>query len=937
MVFDQSTTGTFSGNISGTGSLTKSGNGDVTLSGNNSYSGSTTINAGTLTLGSGNGIGSSSAVTIAGGTLAVGNQSQTVGTLSMSSGGLSIVSGNLTLGSGSSITGGTLSFDSAPAGRVNTNGTLTLGNSTFIYNHSVASTQGIVLSGNISVNSSATADFTNSGAGSGRITLGAAARVFDIGTSANMNVGWIIASTSTAGTLTKNGTGVLTLSGNNTYTGTTRINAGTLEITGSGRLGGGTYAAAISNNGSFIIGSNNNQTLSGIISGTGSLTKNGSGVLTLSGNSTYSGDTVINTGTLQIATTGRLGAGNYSGNITNTGDFVFGSTSNQTLSGIISGTGSLTKNGTGTLTISGNNSYTGTTTVRNGTITLAHANASGSGGEITFTGGGLQYGSGITTDISSRIKNSTATILIDTNGNNVSFDSAVDSTNTLGLTKNGTGTLSLTHINNYSGATVINAGILTISGSGQLGSGTYSGNISNAGGFVYSSSANQTLGGILSGVGSLTKSGASTLTLTGVNTSTGDISINAGTLAIGGTGQLGSGTYSGNISNAGEFKYESSANQTLNGIMSGNGGLTMDGAGILTLAGSNNYSGNTTINTGTVVIGNVNGAGSGRIVQTDGPSLLKIDTTGTIANNMSVYNVLASQSATLSGAITVNNATWDIETGDTLTISGVVSGNGGVTKNGGGTLTLNGTNTYNGSTIVNDGTLNAASANALGSNATVQVNGGSLLVSADNALNNKSVTLNSTSPTEAGLAFSGNYSGRVNNLTLSKNSIIDLGDGSVSIMFDTYVMSAFTLDIYNWTGTTLSNGGNGTTDTDNIYFGPDLSDAALANIRFHSGALGGGDSFLGSGFELMPRTTFDGGLGYHIIPVPEPETWATGIVLLLLGSAVWPMKRRRMLESGRQAPATVFLCVLGGAMRAATFLRPPFRARRTLGHDERRG
>jgi hypothetical protein len=173
---------------------------------------------------------------------------------------------------------------------------------------------------------------------------------------------------------------------------------------------------------------------------------------------------------------------------------------------------------------------------------------------------------------------------------------------------------------------------------------------------------------------------------------------------------------------------------------------------------------------------------------------------------------------------------------------------------------------------------------------------------------------------------------------LSKNSIIDLGDGSVSIMFDTYVMSAFTLDIYNWTGTTLSNGGDGTTDTDNIYFGPDLSDAALANIRFHSGALGGGDSFLGSGFELMPRTTFDGGLGYHIIPVPEPETWATGIVLLLLlGSAVWPMKRSRMLESGRQAPATVFLCVLGGAMRAATFLRPPFRVRQTSEHDERLG
>jgi len=221
--------------------------------------------------------------------------------------------------------------------------------------------------------------------------------------------------------------------------------------------------------------------------------------------------------------------------------------------------------------------------------------------------------------------------------------------------------------------------------------------------------------------------------------------------------------------------------------------------------------------------------------------------------------------------------------------------NGGVTKNGGGRLTLNGTNTYNGSTIVNSGTLEAASAGALGNNATVQVTGGSLLVSADNALNNKSLTLNSTSI--AGLAFSGNYSGRVNNLTLSQNSIIDLGDGSVSIMFDTFVMNSYTLDIYNWTGTTLWNGGTGN-DTDKVYFGPDLSDAALAKIYFHSGAVGGGDSFLGSGYDLgLQQTSWDSGLeGYHIIPVPEPETYATGL-LLLLGGAWWMWRKRSVFTT----------------------------------------
>ena len=110
-------------------------------------------------------------------------------------------------------------------------------------------------------------------------------------------------------------------------------------------------------------------------------------------------------------------------------------------------------------------------------------------------------------------------------------------------------------------------------------------------------------------------------------------------------------------------------------------------------------------------------------------------------------------------------------------------------------------------------------------------------------------------------------------------------------MFDTFVMNSFTLDIYNWTGTTLWGGGTGN-DTDKVYFGDDLSDEALAKIYFHSGAVGGGDSFLGSGYDLgLQQTSWDSGLdGYHIIPVPEPETYATGL-LLLLGGAWWMWKR----------------------------------------------
>jgi autotransporter-associated beta strand protein len=346
----------------------------------------------------------------------------------------------------------------------------------------------------------------------------------------------------------------------------------------------------------------------------------------------------------------------------------------------------------------------------------------------------------------------------------------------------------------------------------------------------------------------------------------------------------------------GAFALTASANLTEDSGSTG-GGLTKNGSGILTLSGINTYTGTTTINSGTLVIANASGAGTGVISQASGSSLLRIDTTGTIANIMIVYNVAATQSATLSGGITVNNATFDVASGETLTISNTINGTGGVTKNGSGTLVLSGNNTYSAPTIINSGTLEAANAGALGSNNTVQVTGGSLLVSANGSLNNKSVTLNSTSITVAGLAFSGNYSGLVDNLTLSKNSIIDLGEGSVSIMFDTFVMGTYMLDIYNWTGTTLWNGGTGN-DTDKVYFGPDLSDEALAKIRFHSGAVGVGDSFLGTGFDLgFQPTSFDEGLsGYHIIPVPEPETWATGL-LLLLGGAWWMWKQNLKSEA----------------------------------------
>ena len=104
----------------------------------------------------------------------------------------------------------------------------------------------------------------------------------------------------------KTDSGTLVLSGVNTYSGATIISGGTLTIAGAGQLGGGAYAAPISNSGSFNFNSSAAQIFSGVISGSGSFTKNGSGTLTLSATNTYGGATTIGAGTLVLTGTGSI-------------------------------------------------------------------------------------------------------------------------------------------------------------------------------------------------------------------------------------------------------------------------------------------------------------------------------------------------------------------------------------------------------------------------------------------------------------------------------------------------------------------------------------------------------------------------------------------------------------------------------------------------------
>ncbi|EKF61571.1 hypothetical protein QWE_00165 [Agrobacterium albertimagni AOL15] len=367
------------------------------------------------------------------------------------------------------------------------------------------------------------------------------------------------------GNLEKAGTGTLTFDGENYYTGTTTVSAGTLVISGGVAIydfghvivnAGATFQVdspermgtlsgsgnVLLNGGALSISTDvNSPAFSGNLSGSGTLQKRGTGTFTFSGTGTNGGgisvidghlvlsggNTVADTaelsldgGTAELQSSETVGGLSGAGGLNINGNtLTVAGSGNSTYSGTISGTGALVKSGSGTQILSGSNTYSGMTTVAGGTLSIASDGNLGSGA-LTLNGGTLAVTGSTTIDNSVTLGAGT----IETGSNPVTFSGTVGGSGS--LTKTGEGTLTLSGTSSYTGTTNIDAGTLLVSTSDALAKeSTY---------VVASGATFQTSDGVTNEVGGL--SGA------------GDVVLGDGTLTVSvedGVTNLFSGTISG--------------------------------------------------------------------------------------------------------------------------------------------------------------------------------------------------------------------------------------------------------------------------------------------------------------------------------------------------------------------------------------------------------
>jgi len=251
-----------------------------------------------------------------------------------------------------------------------------------------------------------------------------------------------------------------------------------------------------------------------------------------------------------------------------------------------------------------------------------------------------------------------------------------------------------------------------------------------------------------------------TFSLTSVSPITMNLLLNSAGML---TTASGTKSITGNINNNGNLVTVAGAGSTtIQGVISGAGGLNLPGTGTLTLPVANSYSGGTVLNGATLAVGNGGALGSGTLALDSGTlrangSAVSLSNSVTLAGNVTLGGNLGltfTGSATLTG-----NRTLTVTNTATTTFAGVIgqSSNGlGFTKAGSGVLVLSNSNTYSGATTLSAGTLALGNNNALGTG-TLILNTGTLQASgaAINIANAVTIAANSTIGGSLNFTFSG--------------------------------------------------------------------------------------------------------------------------------------------------------------------------------------
>jgi autotransporter-associated beta strand protein len=822
--------------ISGAFTLTKlTGTGLFMLSGNNTYTGLTTVSAGTLRLGGAGGATNTPLGTTAGSTTVTGASS------ALDLNGYTLGTAEALTLSGASANG---ALQNTSSTGVSYSGLITLGAaSTIISNYgdiNITNTGNITGTGFL---------LTVGGAGNGSLA-------------SNLN-------TSTSGALTKNGFGVWTVSGTSTFTGATTVNVGTLKL---GAAGNGTNtplgtsaggvsvtSGAIFDLNGFTLGTAETATISGTgIASIGAFINSSNNTISYSGAITLgAASRVVNYGSGVLTLTGAI-SGNFALTVVTVGDVVFSTASTWT------GSGTLVKQGSGTLTLAGQYAMNGNMTVSTGVLKL------GADGGATNTPLGVA---------ASTIETVAAGAVLDLSTYSFNGASTYERLNLSGTgIKNGGALISSAAGNNTFGAMTVTTGARVInSGSGTV---IFAGTITAANGvnFGIGGSGPVTISGVYGATATtatLTKRDSGILTISAASITTGLVRVNGGNLnygvlnalatpaltVAGGTvdlkgfnetniGQLT--LIDGSIVNTGgAASLVSTAtyiveNGTISAVLGGPAiAFTKNTGGTVTLSAANTFAGTTTINAGIISWGINDALSSGALTITGGFADLttRTDTVGAVT--LTSGGILSS-----TGVLT--GTSYPFASG---TVSAILGGAVAVAKTTVGTVSLTGVNTYSGTTTITAGVLRANSTSALGDGSgtnTLIFNGGTLQAGGTiSSPSGRAVTLTSSGLIDtnnntiiiAGTVGSASGFTKQGIGTLSTTGAVTLG-AALTVSQGTFDQAS-SLNMTAGTTTVLSSGTWSNTGTGSITLAGNLTNSGTITLNSNNlGCIAGANSIV---------------------------------------------------------------------------------------------